>query len=114
MVCITLPKEVGENKKDFGEEGYLLVIDGQEQYGNMNSEGKNDRMDDDGNNVNGDGIFIDCNGFDVSDDNSRRIDGELHTDEPCSRNIKDDNDIVRIRIVFGSVSLLHCRTPVRI
>ncbi|CAA2939136.1 Hypothetical predicted protein [Olea europaea subsp. europaea] len=65
----------------------------------MNNEEEQDRADNDGNDDNGDGIFVDCNGFDVSEDSPRRVDDEvnspmaddnnfeLRTHEPCGRDI---------------------------
>lgn len=97
FLCVSIFNEVVENREDFGDEGCLLVIDGGEQIGNMNNEEKQDQADSDGNDDNGDGIFVDCNGFDVSEDSPRRVDDkvnspvaddsnfELRTHEPCSR-----------------------------
>ncbi|CAA2985949.1 Hypothetical predicted protein, partial [Olea europaea subsp. europaea] len=99
FLCVSILNEVVENQEDFGDERCLLVIDGGEQIGNMNNEEEQGRTDNDGNDDNGDEIFVDCNVFDVSEDSPRRVDDEvnspvaddnnfkLRTHEPCSRDI---------------------------
>ncbi|CAA2976852.1 Hypothetical predicted protein, partial [Olea europaea subsp. europaea] len=77
FLCVSILNEVVENREDFGDEGCLLVINGGEQIGNMNNEEEHDRIDNDGNDDNGDGIYVDYNGFDVSEDSPRRVDDEL-------------------------------------
>ncbi|XP_022849931.1 uncharacterized protein LOC111372026 [Olea europaea var. sylvestris] len=92
----------------------------------MNNEEEQDRADNDGNDDNGDGIFVDCNGFDVSEDSPRKVDDEvnspvaddnnfeLRTHEPCSRDIVNGNDVECTQIVSESVSLLCYETSVKI
>ncbi|CAA3013254.1 Hypothetical predicted protein [Olea europaea subsp. europaea] len=106
--------QIVSESEDFGNEGCLLVIDGGEQIGNMNNEEEQDRADNDGNDDNGDGIFVDCNDFDVSEDSPRRVDDEvnspvaddnnfeLRTHEPCSRDIVNGNDVESTQIVSES------------
>ncbi|CAA2955635.1 Hypothetical predicted protein [Olea europaea subsp. europaea] len=108
FLCVSILNEVVENQEDFGDEGCLLVI---EQIGNMNNEEEHDRTNNDGNDDNGEGIFVDYNGFDVSEDSPRRVDNEvnylvadynnfeLYTHEPCSRDIVNGNDVECTQIV---------------
>ncbi|XP_022875735.1 uncharacterized protein LOC111394204 [Olea europaea var. sylvestris] len=126
ILCVSILNEVVENQEDFGDEGCLLVIDGGEQIENMNNEEEQDRANNDGNDDNGDGIFVDCNGFDVSEDSPRRVDDEvnssvaddnnfeLRTHEPCSRDIVNGNDVEYTQIVSESVSSLCYETSVKI
>ncbi|CAA3032057.1 Hypothetical predicted protein [Olea europaea subsp. europaea] len=80
----------------------------------MNNEEEQDRADNDGNDDNGDGILVDCNGFDVSEDRPRRVDDEVNSPvandnnfelrmhEPCSRDIMNGNDVECTQIVSES------------
>ncbi|CAA3008910.1 Hypothetical predicted protein [Olea europaea subsp. europaea] len=126
FLCVSILNEVVENREDFGDEGCLLVIDGGEQIENINNEDEHDRTDNDGNDDNGDGIFVNYNGFDVSEDSPRIVGDEvnspvaddnnfkLHTHEPCSRNIVNDNDVECTQIVSAGVRSLYYETLVKI
>ncbi|CAA2958485.1 Hypothetical predicted protein [Olea europaea subsp. europaea] len=79
-----------------------------------------------GNHGSGNGIFVDCNDFDVSENISRRVYGddnslvaddndvELPMDKPYSWNVANDNDVENSQIIFANASLRHCGTSVRI
>ncbi|CAA2996081.1 Hypothetical predicted protein [Olea europaea subsp. europaea] len=126
FLCVSILNEVVENREDFGDEGCLLVIDGGEQIRNINNDEDHDQTYNDGNDDNGDGIFVDYNGFYVSEDSPRRVDDEanfrvaddnnfeLHMHEPCSRNIVNGNVIECTQIVSTSVSSLCYETLVKI
>ncbi|XP_022843412.1 uncharacterized protein LOC111366964 [Olea europaea var. sylvestris] len=98
----------------------FISANGKEQIGNMNNEEEHDRTYNDGNDDNGDGIFVDYNGFDVSEDSLRRLDDEvnshvandnnfeLHTHEPYSRNIVNGNDVESTQIVSASLLAVKC------
>ncbi|CAA2999140.1 Hypothetical predicted protein [Olea europaea subsp. europaea] len=126
FLCVCILNEVVENREDFGDEGCLLEIDGEEQIRTINNEEEHDRTDNDGTDDNGDGIFVDYNDFDVSEDSPQRVvdevnsrvaddnNFELLTHEPFSRNIVNGNDVECTQIVSASVSSLCYETSVKI